>query len=137
MEQTELETSLPPPKRDCEHGPSIQEGKALPLGSESYHVIRNTGVTFCHAYTVGANKKFTLRFHSMVRTVPFRFCVSTIADSTIIGFHTQRVILLAACSTAIDPSLHHLELHVCVASRAQLDDSSQQGFVQDFFLGGM
>ena len=46
-------------------------------------------------YTVGANKKFTFHFHSTVilRCEPFRsvftessvFCVSTIADSAIIG----------------------------------------------------
>ena len=39
---------------------------------ESCNVICNTGVTFCHAYTV-TTKNITFRFHATVRTVLFNF----------------------------------------------------------------
>ena len=46
--------------------------------------------------TVGANKKVTFHFRPTVWNVPFlrnlHFHKSTIADSAIIGFHTQQVI---------------------------------------------
>ena len=88
--------------------------------------------------TVGANKKFTFRFCSTVRTILFRFygilhfCVSTIADSAIIGFHKELVIFDTTCSVRSKLSTWNKVEHIAKTCRYNISKNHEKLFYDSF-----